>query len=387
MILLQAPAANYDEAKVPPYTLPPIGITSAKQWKETRRAEIVRLFEQQMFGRSPAKPVQQTFELVEMDRSALSGTAVRKQVLVSYAGPKGKSSLELLLYLPKNAKGKVPVFLGMNFDGNQCVSADPGIHETKQWVRSKVGRGGCASRWQIEKVLARGYGVGTFYYGDLDPDFDDKFENGVHAIYGKPAADEWGSVAAWAWGLSRAMDYLETDPSVDAKRVAVLGHSRLGKAALWAGASDERFAVVISIQSGAGGAALSKRIYGETVQDLNTRFPHWFDGNFKQYSGNEKALPMDQHMLLALVAPRPLYVCSAEADQWADPKGEFLSALEADAVYRVLGTSGLPAQSMPAVGQPVMGTIGYHIRPGQHEVTEYDWEQFLAFADMHLKNK
>jgi hypothetical protein len=384
-LLMQPPGTIVDEAKVPPYTLPPIGAKDAKQWQATRRAEIVQMFEREMYGKSPARPAKENFELLEIDKAALGGTAVRKQLTVTYEGPKGKSGLELLLYLPANAKGKVPVFLGMNFDGNQCVSSDPAIRETKQWVRSKVGRGGCASRWQIEKVLARGYGLATFYYGDLDPDFDDNFQNGVHAVYGKPGPDEWGSVAAWAWGLSRAMDYLEKDPAVDAKRVIILGHSRLGKATLWAGAMDPRFAIVISIQSGAGGAALSKRIFGETVEDLNSRFPHWFDANFKKYSGNEKALPMDQHMLMALIAPRPLYVCSAQEDLWADPKGEFLSALAADPLYRMLGTSGLPAQEMPSVGGPVMGTIGYHIRAGKHDVTAYDWEQFLTFADKHLK--
>lgn len=383
LLLAQAPSANYDEAKIPAYTLPDAlaGVKSRSEWQK-RRAEILQMFEHEMYGRSGPRPSDVKFELLEVNQEALQGKAIRKQVKVD-------PGFELLIYLPRHAKGKVPVFLGMNYTGNHGVTHDPGVRISTAWMRQKENpRGSQASRWAIDKALARGYGVATVYYGDLDPDFDDGFQNGIHPLFYKPgqtrpAQDEWGSIGAWAWGLSRALDYLEKDERVDAKRVAVLGHSRLGKAALWAGAQDERFGMVISNDSGAGGAALSKRIYGETVKDLNERFPHWFAANFRKYNGNEKALPFDQHMLVALIAPRPVYICSAQDDQWADPKGEFLSALSADPVYRLLGTEGLPVKEMPQIHKPTMGRIGYHIRAGKHDVTDYDWEQWLNFADKH----
>jgi hypothetical protein len=400
---------NEDESKVPPYTLPdPLvfndgsKVASAADWPR-RRAEILEQFRAHVYGRTPGGLPKATFRVEATDPTALEGSATRKRIRVFLLGREDGPRLDVLLYLPNGVAGPVPAFLGLNFDGNHAVSTDPGVPLTRSWVHNdaKLGitnhvtneraRGDEAGRWPVKKILGRGYALATAHYCDIEADHPEGWKSGLRgaAAAAGPghafAPDDWAAIGAWAFGLSRALDYLESDPAVDARRVAVMGHSRLGKTALWAGAQDERFAVVISNNSGEGGAALARRWFGETVWRINTSFPHWFCGRFKDYNQNVPALPVDQHQLIALMAPRPVYVASAEADRWADPRGEFLSALGAGPVYQLLGREGLGVSEWPAANHPVGGFIGYHVRTGKHDVTDYDWDQYLAFADRHLK--
>ena len=401
----QPAGANYDEAKVPAYTLPdPLRfadgspVADAAAWRERRRPELLRLFEEHVYGRSPGPPAKMRFVVVESDPRALGGLATRRQVRVLLDGLESGPAFEILLYVPNAARRPVPAFLGLNFDGNHAVHPDPGIRLSTAWMDAGAGvvgnrateaaRGTNAASWPVERILDRGYALATVYYGDLEPDHPDGWKSGVRArigpgATGRFAPDDWGAIATWAWGLQRALDYLQTDPGVDGSRVAVIGHSRLGKTALWAGAQDKRFALVVSNDSGEGGAALARRQFGETTARITTTFPHWFAPRLAGYAGREDALPVDQHELLALVAPRPLYVASATEDLWADPRGEFLAARAAEPVYALLGLPGIGVAEMPAPDRPVGGSIGYHVRRGTHALTAYDWEQYLDFADRH----
>jgi len=385
---------NYDESKVPAYKLPELlklndgpPVKDAATWTGKRRAEVLELFRSEVYGRRPGRPEALRFEVTKKDEAALGGKAIRREVRIHFTSKKNGPAMNMLLYLPAKDRGPAPAFLGLNFRGNPTISKDPGI--TLRKGDTEAARGKSAGRWQADMIVARGYALATIWYGDIEP--DDKrnaFTKGIHKVYGpanKIPPDGWGSIAAWTWGLSRALDYFETIDEIDHKRVSVIGHSRLGKTSLWAGAEDERFALVISNNSGCGGAALNRRAFGETVKRINTSFPHWFCDNFNKYNGREGDLPVDQHMLIALMAPRPVYVASAAGDRWADPRGEYLSAKHADPVYRLLGTKGLPARKMPAVDKPSMGQIGYHVRTGKHDVTAFDWKAYLDFADMHLK--
>ncbi len=411
---------NYDEDKVGDFKIPdPLvmengtPVATADDWINKRRPELLEIFAREVYGKTPATPADLKIESISgpVDSNALGGKATRKEVILRFTRGARKLDATLLLYIPKTDK-PVPAFLGLNFNGNHAVSDEPGITLNPNWMRNnpKTGitdhrageqtRGSEASRWQVELLIDRGYALGTIYYGDFDPDYGenekgytDSWDNGLHPLFytegqSKPGPDEWGSIGAWSWGLSRALDHLEKEPAIDAKKVAVIGHSRLGKTSLWAGVQDTRFAMVVSNNSGCGGAALNKRIFGETVNRINTSFPHWFCDNFNKYNGHEELLMVDQHELLALVAPRLLYVASAVEDKWADPKGEYLAAFMADPVYRLLGTTGIKQAipEMPPVDQAMIeGTIGYHIRTGEHDVKRYDWEQYLNFADKHLR--
>jgi hypothetical protein len=401
---------NYEEAKIPPYVLlDPLkfndggAVTTGAEWWQRRRPEIVRLFEENVYGRTPVDAkVPLRAHVVEVDRHALGGRAVRKQIDLYFTaeGERG-AKMRLLVYLPAHARRRSAVVLGLNFAGNQAVVDDPGVLLTPVWTKAKGAavlehklpdektRGTRAQEWQVEKVIARGYGFATAYYGDLEPDFKDADQYSVRRLFVKagqtPSGDDWGAIGAWAWGLSRAVDYLATDKGVDAKRIVVTGHSRLGKVADWAAAQDLRIAGVLSTESGKGGQSLSRREIGETVLHLEHSFPYWFCPNYAQWVGRDQEIPADGNLLLSLIAPRPLYVASAAGDEWSDPKGEFLSAVSASRVYALLGKPGLAETTMPAVDEPLLkGEVAYHIRTGKHDVTAFDWEQYLNFLDLQF---
>ena len=391
---------NGDEAKVPAYRLPdPLvmadgrPVTSPAMWTKQRRPELLSLFEHTIYGVAPPAPRRQRFVVTDEDAHALGGRAIRRQVTILLDGSERGPQMSVLIYLPAAAKGPVPMFVGLNFHGNQAVNADPGIAITPNWVVPAEGirkgsatlhsRGIDASEWPIEAILAAGYGVATYFPGDLYPDGDNKVAESVHPFFRTSPSDpsHWGAVATWAWGLSRVRDYLATDRAVDGKRVILIGHSRYGKAALWAGARDPRFAMVIANQSGEGGASLYRRRFGETIRVMNN---YWFAPRFKTYADREAELPVDAHELVALIAPRPVYIASASEDWWSDPRGEFLAAKGAEPVYRLLGAGSLGTDAMPPPDRPVGDRIAYHVRTGPHSITAADWAMYLRFADRWL---
>ena len=397
--------ANYDEAKMAVYTLPNplvfnngLKVVGEKEWNK-RRTELYKTFETEVYGIVPVWKGSVKATVISRNNFALNGLARRKEVRLDFANGDQKLQVTVLIYLPQNSKN-APLFLGYNFDGNHTTTTETDVVITDSWVANNkeyeitnhhgndAGRGKSQSRWPVKEIISRGFGVATVCYGDVDPDFDDGFKNGIHTLFNSPRdSTSWGSIAAWSWGLSRIMDYFENDKEINAKKVIVTGHSRLGKTSLWAGASDQRFAMVVANNSGCGGAALSKRIIGETVGSINTAFPHWFCDNFKKYNRKEDLLPVDQHELLALIAPRPVYVASAEGDHWADPKGEFLSCVNASPVYELLGAKKFQASEMPPLNTPVTGLISYHIRPGKHDITLYDWNCYMDYAASYFRLK
>jgi hypothetical protein len=398
--------ANEDESKVGTYTLPdPLilangaRVTTPEDWKTKRRPEILEMFRKEVFGRSPGRPDGLKFEVKATKTNALDGLATRKEILVHVPDKPQWPGMMVMLYIPNKSRGPAPAFAGLSFGGNYAVSTEPDVMmithaKAAQGVvdsmKEKSARGKESSRWPLKMILENGYAVATAGYEDIEPDRKDGWKESVRSVFGgytqnpDQAPEGWGAIAAWAWGLSRIMDLLETQPEIDAKHVAVIGHSRLGKTALWAGAEDQRFAIVISNDSGEGGAAIARRNFGETVWRINTSFPHWFNGNYKKYNEDPNKLPVDSHMLVSLAAPRPIYIASAAEDLWADPKGEFLAGVHATPVYRLFNEEGLKETEQPPVNHPIGNFIGYHIRTGKHDVTDYDWEQYLAFATRHF---
>ncbi|MES2177555.1 MAG: acetylxylan esterase [Gemmatimonadota bacterium] len=394
---------NYDEAKVGSYTLPdPLVLANgkpvrdAKTWFAERRPEIVRLFEEIQFGRAPGRPADLWFRTNEKSAPALGGKATRRQVTVFFTKDTAGPKVDLLLYLPANARGPVPLLLNVSFSPNASTIDDAGITPGQMWSRDgkRVPAPPMRPGGGLKPLpfLEQGIGVATVYYGDIDPDMIGGLPNGVRATYlapgqTAPKPDEWGTIAAWSWGLSRVMDYLETDAGVDAKRVALLGISRIGKTVLWTGARDTRFALVIASCSGESGAALSRRNYGETVAHMThpTRYAYQFAGIYGTFGEKVAALPMDGHMLVSLIAPRPVLLQTGDTDFWSDPKGEFLAAVAAEPVFKLLGVKGLETDKMPAAGEPILNTLGYYMHSGGHGTVPSDFPIFLQFMQKHFQ--
>jgi hypothetical protein len=361
------PKSLYDESKVPQFTLPdPLimengqKVTDAVTWTQKRRPELIRLFEMEVFGRTMAgRPEKMTWKFTATDPNAMDGKATAKKVVLYFDGTESGPSMQMDITLPKHTE-PVPVFV------------------LAEWGEV------------MPSVLARGYGMIICKLSQIQQDKPDKYTESIRAFFapaGQKEAkpDEWGAIGVWAWGLSRAMDYIQTDPDIDAKKVCLHGFSRFGKTAVWAGTQDTRFAITFSGESGCGGAVLVRRGFGETVKIINTNFPYWFCGNFKKYNDNVNALPVDWHELIALHAPRPVYIATADQDLWGDPHGSFLSAVYAAPVYKLFGKTGLGTDRWPAVNTPVGDSIGYHNRPGKHGQNDYDWQQYLDFSDRHFK--
>jgi (4-O-methyl)-D-glucuronate---lignin esterase len=370
-------------------------VTTKEQWIGKRRPELKELFQHYVYGQFPPRPEKQEFKVERVDSKALGGKATLKEVTISL-GSAGSPRIHLLLFVPNKRNGPAPVFVGLNFCGNHTLVNDPEVRLPTSWLpnhcpgvkdnkATDAGRGKDIDVWAIEQTIDRGYAVATVYCGDVEPDRPDAAD-GVRAWLRKQGKGsyDWGTIAAWAWGIQRVIDYLVTDPDIDARRIIVVGHSRLGKTALLAAAFDERIALAIPLQAGCGGTAPSRGKVGESVKQINDRFPHWFNAHFKEFNDRPERLPLDQHCLVALVAPRPVLFCNAVEDTWANPVGQLEVLKAAAPVYRLLGGGSLDAREMPATGKLIDSTLGYYIRPGWHSMTAGDWRIFMDFADRHL---
>jgi hypothetical protein len=395
---------NYDEAKVAPYALPdPLVlqngklVSDAKTWYKKRRNEIFGLFEREQFGKSPDRK-NISFKVFETGTPVFDGKAIRKQVTIYFTNDTSNCKADLLVYLPAQIKEPSPLLLQISFSPNCLAVDDPGVKCGTMWNREgkrvSASEGRRFGSFDVEKFISNGIGFATIYYGDIEPDFANGIEYGIRGHFLKPgttypASDEWGAISAWSWGLSCAMDYLETDRDVDPKKVALYGVSRLGKTVLWAGASDQRFGMVIASCSGEGGVAISRRQYGETIKHMidSTRYFYQFAGNRAKYGDYPNTCPVDAHLLVSLMAPRPLLLQTGDTDKWSDPKGEFVAAVAAEPVYNLLGKKALETDTWPAAGTPVLNDLGYFMHAGGHGSLPADFDIFLDFIKKHFVNQ
>jgi hypothetical protein len=395
---------NYSEDSVGSYTLPELltckdgqKITTAKTWIKKRRPELLKLVEEMQFGKMPPRPAALHFKLFDAGTPVFNNKAIRKQVTVYFTDDTASYKMNLLIYLPAQKKKPVPLLLNISFSANCQSVDDAGIPISDIWTREgqkiKADRTGRFPKLNIEQFIDAGIGFATVYYGDIEPDFKKGIEYGIRGKYltqGQlsPAANEWGAISAWAWGLSRAMDYFETDTQIDSKRIALQGASRLGKTVLWAGINDERFKMVIASISGEGGAALARRNYGETIQHITdtSRYHYQFAPTYHLYANHITDLPFDAHTLVALMAPRPLLLQTGNTDYWSDPKGEYLAAIAAAPVYKLFGKAGPFAPTMPLAGDTslLLNPLGYYMHEGGHTVLPEDWTLFIKYLQRFL---
>jgi hypothetical protein len=396
---------NYKEELSGTYTLPdPLVLKDGKkvknvrQWYNERRPQIVSLFEEFQYGKVPEAPKDLKFKVFDNGTPALKGKAIRRQVTVYLAKDTSEHKMEILIYLPAGTSKPVPLFLNISFAPNSSVVDDPGIKAGFAWGRD--GKKAPAQKADKSRMLdpnmflSQGIGFATIYYGDIEPDFADGIKYGIRGYYLKegqhyPAPDEWGAISAWSWGLSRAMDYLETDKQIDSKRVALFGVSRLGKTVLWTGCRDTRFGMVIASCSGEGGAAISRRLYGETIAHMTdpTRFSYQFAGNWRNFKDDPSKSPVEANMLISLMAPRPLLLQTGDTDKWSDPKGEFLAAVAAAPVYELLGKKSLGTDVYPAAEVPILNDLGYYMHAGGHGALPADYAIFIRFMKIHFMEK
>jgi len=375
--------SNYDESKVPAYTLPdPLvmadgkRVTDAQTWRTKRRPEILRAYQAEIYGRTPANTPKVSWEVIDTDPAAKGNTAIMRRAVGRIGSAADAPRVTMMIYTPSKAAKPVPLILMINFGGGPPVEGKPPMQFNDPPVAADI--------------LARGWGYAMVGYQDIQPDRLNTFNQGVIGLtlsagQQQPKPDEWGTIGAWSWGLSRIIDYFETDKLVDAKKIAVQGHSRLGKTVLWASAMDERIAAVFSSCSGEMGAALARRDWGETVDDMAQNFSYQFAGNFQKYAGHWTDMPVDAHMLIALSAPRPVFITGGTQDQWADPVGEFKAGVAAGPVYKLLGKNDLGATELPPLDTPLTkGDIGWHYHTGGHMATAADWKAFLEFVGKYF---
>ena len=394
---------NLDENNVKNYSLPQMPeLSNACEWHNKYRKSYLNKFKDYMYGKMAPRPDIMEFETIGIKTNALDGIATRKLIKLNFKMSNGKDySVDMLLYIPNNKITPAPVFIGLNFASNAACTFEKDIPISRVpslktetvyydvFTAGEEDRGCKAERWPLKKIIERGYAVATCYCNELFLDLPDGYLQSIYKLFYsddqlKGCKHKFGAIGAWAWGLSRMVDYLESDKDIDSSKIAAVGHSRLGKTALWAGANDQRIGIVISNGSGCCGAKLSKRNFGENFEWIIHWREYWFTENFHQYVNKEDEFPLDQHQLISICAPRPVYVASGSEDFYADPKGEFIALREASAIYQLYGSNGLAAPEMPPLDVSIQNDLGYHVHTGPHNITIDDWKHFLDFADKHF---